>query len=399
MAQVKAVGAIPPPFALLPRSSPNCHDRVTQPSPGAIKASLEEAAKPGALARGVYPVMTSKSLVLLATAAAIAFPTAAEARGMRAVGSSTVYPFAKMVAERVARANPRLGTPIIESTGTGAGMKLFCAGVGERFPDVENASRRMKAKEAAQCAANGVKDVTEIQVGLDGVALAASKASPLSGVTQKDIYLALAKTPFGKPNRAKTWKDVNARLPALPIRVYGPPSTSGTRDALGELIMTPPCEANPAMAALKKSDEAKFKAICTAVRTDGAYIETGENDNLMVQKLDANRAMAGILGYSYLEENLNRLKGITINGIAPTYQSISSFKYPGARPLYIYIKNAHAKAIPAVRAYALEFTKESAFGPKGYLLSGGLVAAPGNVRARAQQNARTLAPLNFGQLK
>ncbi|MEO5774713.1 MAG: substrate-binding domain-containing protein [Sphingomicrobium sp.] len=331
---------------------------------------------------------------------AVAFASAADARTqMRAVGSSTVYPFAKIVAERVARANPRLGTPIIESTGTGAGMKLFCAGVGERFPDIENASRRMKASEAKLCASNGVTQITEIQVGLDGVAFATSKATPLAGLTQRDIYLAIAKTPFGKPNRAKTWKDVNGKLPALPIRVYGPPSTSGTRDALGELIMTPPCEANPGMAALKKSDEAKFKAICTGVRTDGAYIETGENDNLIVQKLEANSGTIGVFGYSYLEENADKLKGLAINGVAPSYQSISQFKYPGARPLYVYVKNAHAGAIPAVRAFVAEFTKESAFGPNGYLLRAGLIAAPNPVRARSQMAARGLSPLNLASLK
>ncbi|MEO6255355.1 MAG: substrate-binding domain-containing protein [Sphingomicrobium sp.] len=332
--------------------------------------------------------------------AAVTIPSAAAARTqMRAVGSSTVYPFAKAVAERVARANPRLGTPIIESTGTGAGMKLFCAGVGERFPDIENASRRMKASEAKLCAANGVTKVTEIQVGLDGVAFATSKRNPLAGLTQRDIYLAIAKTPFGKPNKAATWKDVNGKLPALPIRVYGPPSTSGTRDALGELIMTPPCEAVPALAAMKKSNEARFKAICTAVRTDGAYIETGENDNLIVQKLEANPGTIGIFGYSYLEENADKLKGIAINGVVPTYQSISSFKYPGARPLYVYVKNAHVGAIPAVRAFVAEFTKESAFGPNGYLLRAGMVAAPNAVRARSQLAARSLSPLNLASLK
>src|SRR5215208_1922627 len=251
----------------------------------------------------------------LAASAVMAFTISgnAEARTqMRAVGSSTVYPFAKIVAERIARANPRLGTPIIESTGTGAGMKLFCAGVGERFPDVENASRRMKASEAKQCA----------------------------------------------PNRAKTWRDVNAKLPNLPIRVYGPPPTSGTRDALGELIMTAGCETNPGMAALKKADETKYKAVCTGMREDGAFVEAGENDNLIVQKIEANPGTIGIFGYSYLEENTDLLKGIAINGVSPTYDTISSFKYPGARPLFVYIKNAHVGAIPSIRAFAAEFTKE-----------------------------------------
>jgi phosphate transport system substrate-binding protein len=345
--------------------------------------------------------MHFKPLGLAATAVlALTISGTAEARTqMRAVGSSTVYPFAKVVAERIARANPRLGTPIIESTGTGAGMKLFCAGVGERFPDVENASRRMKASEAKLCQQNGVTAVTEIQVGIDGISFATAKNSPLRNVSQRDIYLAIAKTPFGKPNRAKTWHDVNSSLPNVAIRVYGPPPTSGTRDALGELLMTPPCEANAAMAALKKSNEAKFKAICTAVREDGGYVEAGENDNLIVQKVEANSGTIGIFGYSYLEENLDRLRGININGVSPTYETISSFKYPGARPLYIYIKNAHAGAIPAVRAYAAEFTKESAFGPNGYLRRSGLIAAPNNVRARSQQAARGLSPLNLASLK
>src|SRR6478672_4642035 len=342
-----------------------------------------------------------KQLSLAAMAAtALTFPATAEARNqMRAVGSSTVFPFAKQVAERVARANPSLGTPIIESTGTGAGMKLFCAGVGERFPDVENASRRMKASEAKQCQQNGVTSITEIQVGIDGISFATAKNSPLRNLTQRDLYLALAKTPFGKPNRARTWKDVNASLPAIPIRVYGPPPTSGTRDALGELILTPPCEASPSMAALKKADENKFKAICTGVREDGAYVEAGENDNLIVQKIEGNPGTIGIFGYSYLEENQDKLKGIAINGVGPSYDSISSFKYPGARPLYIYIKNAHANAIPAVRAYAAEFTKESAFGPNGYLLRAGLISAPNNIRARSQQASRSLSPLNLASLK
>ena len=345
--------------------------------------------------------MTKISLTLAATAAvALSIPSIADARtNMRAVGSSTVYPFAKIVSEKIGRANPKLGTPIIESTGTGAGMKLFCAGVGERFPDVENASRRMKASEAKLCASNGVTLVTEIQVGLDGVSFATAKNTPLSNVSQRDIYLAIAKTPFGKVNTSKTWHDVNSSLPALPIRVYGPPTTSGTRDAMGELIMTPPCEANASMAALKKADADKFKAICTGVRTDGAYIEAGENDNLIVQKLEANAGTIGVFGYSYLEENAGRLKGLSVNGIAPSYASISSFKYPGARPLYIYLKNAHVNAIPAMRAYAAEFTKESAFGPHGYLLPAGMIAAPDAIRARSQNAARTLSPLDFKVLK
>jgi len=332
--------------------------------------------------------------------AAVSTPTIAEARSqMRAVGSSTVYPFAKMVAERVARANPRLGTPIIESTGTGGGIKLFCGGVGARFPDIANASRRMKASEAQACAANGVTKITEIQVGIDGLALATAKGTGLNALTTRDIYMAIAKAPFGKPNRAKTWKDVNSKLPAIPIRVYGPPPTSGTRDSLHELILSPGCETNAAMAGLKKSDEAKYKKLCHGLREDGAFIEAGENDNLIVQKLAANPNTLGFFGYSFLEENPGKLKGIAINGVVPTYESISSFKYPGARPLYVYVKNAHVGAVPAVKAFVAEFTKESAFGPNGYLRRAGLIASPTKVRARSQMAARSLPPLNLASLK
>src|SRR3954468_23180028 len=183
--------------------------------------------------------MTKSKFVLASAVMAVTISGTAEARNqMRAVGSSTVFPFAKLVAERIARANPALGAPVIESTGTGAGMKLFCAGVGERFPDVENASRRMKASEAKLCQQNGVSSITEIQVGIDGISFATAKSSPLQNLSQRDIYLAIDKTPYGRPNRAKTWRDVNGKLSTLPIRVYGPPPTSGTRDALGELIMT-----------------------------------------------------------------------------------------------------------------------------------------------------------------
>jgi phosphate transport system substrate-binding protein len=345
--------------------------------------------------------MKTRTLILAGVALGGAMlPMQAMARTqIRAVGSSTVYPFATAVAERFARANPKFGAPIIESTGTGGGMKLFCAGVGEAFPDIENASRRMKASEAKACAANGVTSVTEVQVGLDGIAVATAKSSPLSGLTVDDIYKALAKTPFGKPNKAMTWKDVNAKLPALKIQVYGPPPTSGTRDAFGELIMTEGCQKNAAMAALKKSDENKFKAICTGLREDGGYVEAGENDNLIVSKLEANPGTVGLFGYSYLEENAAKIKGVAINGVVPTYDSIASFKYPGARPLYVYIKNAHVRAIPAIRPFIAEFAKESAWGKEGYLVRRGLISAPDAVRAKAAANAAALTPLDFSTLK
>jgi phosphate transport system substrate-binding protein len=322
-------------------------------------------------------------------------PSQAMARTqIRAVGSSTVYPFATAVAERFARANPKFGAPIIESTGTGGGFKLFCAGIGAQFPDISNASRRIKSSEVKTCAANGVTAITEIQIGMDGLAVATAKNTPLAGMTLADFYAGLAKNPWGKPNKAKTWKDVNPKLPAIAIRVYGPPPTSGTRDSFNELLMTAGCETKPAMVALKKSNEAKHKSVCTELREDGAFVEAGENDNLIVQKIEANPGTLGAFGYSYLEENMDKLKGLALNGVAPTYETISSFKYPGARTMFIYIKNAHAKAIPAIRPYIAEFSKETTWGAGGYLAKRGLIPSPDAVRAKAAANARTLTPLD-----
>jgi phosphate transport system substrate-binding protein len=352
------------------------------------------------LSKGVIMTRTHKIILTATAIAVVAVPAYAQMRrNIRIVGSSTVYPFTKAVAERFARANPGIPSPIVESTGTGSGIKLFCNGVGAQHPDVVNASRRMKASEYKACAANGVSQITEIQVGLDGITLATSKATGMSGITTRDFYLAVAKAPFGRPNTAKTWKDVNSKLPAIPIRIIGPASTSGTRDTVYDLLMIPVCETSPAIVALKKSDEAKYNTICKSIRSDGAYIEAGENDNLIVQKLQANVNTMGIFGYSYLEENLDKVKGIAFNGVGPTYATISTFQYPGARPLFIYVKNAHAKAIPGIRQFAAEYVREASFGPSGYLKQLGLVASPDAARGRAAKIATTLTPLNPGALK
>ena len=343
--------------------------------------------------------MKKFATVLLMAGVAMVTQPALARNGIRVVGSSTVYPFTKAVAERFARANPRLPAPIIESTGTGGGMKLFCAGVGASHPDVTNASRRMKASEAKSCAANGVGQVTEVQVGMDGLALATAKNSQINGITLRDLYAALAKTPWGKPNTARTWKDVNPKLPALPIRVYGPPPTSGTRDSFNELLMTAGCETNPAMKALAKTNANKHKAICTGLREDGAFIEAGENDNLIVQKLAANPNSMGAFGYSYLEENQRSLKGVALNGVEPTNETITSFKYPGARAMYVYVKNAHARAIPGLRQFMAEYVKETTFGNGGYLQRLGLVPSKPAERAQAARAATTLTPMNFAALK
>ena len=316
---------------------------------------------------------------------------------VRAVGSSTVYPFAKAAAESLAKSDTTIKAPIIESTGTGAGMKLFCAGVGPQHPDIEDASRRMKKSEFDDCQKNGVKEIVEIQVGLDGVAFAEGSNGPGIALTPADVYKALAKTPFGKPNTAKTWKDVNPALPAEPILVYGPPSTSGTRDALKELILMTGCESDPAMKALKETDKKQHDAVCGDVREDGAYVDAGENDNLIVQKIEANPKAIGIFGFSYLEENRDRLKGLTMGGVTPSYATISDFSYPGARPLYIYVKKAHLKAIPGLQAYVNEWAKLWSKG--GVLAKAGMVVAPDDILAASAKAASDLLLLDGSQLK
>lgn len=316
---------------------------------------------------------------------------------IRAVGSSTVFPFSKAVAEALSKSDPSIKSAIIESTGTGAGMKLFCAGLGVAHPDVVNASRQIKKAEFDDCVKNGVKDIVEIQIGLDGIALAEATSGPKMKLTLVDVYKALAANPFGKPNTAKTWNEVNPALPNLPILVYGPPSTSGTRDALTELIMTKACDTDPAIKALKDSDKDKHKAICTDVRTDGAYVDSGENDNLIVQKIVANPKAIGIFGYSFLEENPDKLMGIPMDGIAPTYETISDFTYPGARPLYIYVKAGHLNAIKGLKEFAAEYAK--AWGPDGYLKKQGMVIAPEDVRKANTDIVVSMKPMDGSTLK
>ncbi len=315
-----------------------------------------------------------------------------------AVGSSTVYPFTTMIAEQLVGNDPNAKAPVIESTGTGAGMKLFCAGVGAAHPDIEDASRRMKASEYAQCAANGVRDILEIQVGIDGIAFAEAKNGPKMILTPTDLYKALAANPGGKPNTARVWRDVNPALPAVPIQVYGPPATSGTRDALAELILTKGCEESDAAAApLAKSDPEAHKALCTRVREDGVYVDAGENDNLIVQKLQSNPNAIGVFGYSYLEENKDSVNGVAISGVAPTYASIADNAYPGSRPLYIYVKKAHLTAIPGLRTLLKLYAAN--WGATGPLVKRGLIAAPADVQARSAAIVKNETVLDPAVLK
>ncbi|MBU3076478.1 substrate-binding domain-containing protein [Sphingomonas quercus] len=310
-----------------------------------------------------------------------------------AVGSSTVYPFTTAMAEMFPRKYPDFKAPIVESNGTGAGLKLFCGGIGARFPDIADASRRIKKSEFDDCRKNGVGEIVEIQIGIDGIAMAESVHGPhFATLSEADIYKALAADPYGRPNRARTWRDVNAALPPVPIQVYGPPPSSGTRDAFAELILTKGCESDPAMQALKKADADKQHAICTKIREDGLFIEAGENDNLIAQKLAANPQALGIFGYSFLEENTARLRGIPLQGVAPTYQTIASYRYPGARPLFIYVKGAHLNAVPGLREFVAEYA--GSWNPGGYLDRRGLIASPDDVRAKTLAQARALVPLD-----
>ncbi|MGZ8285184.1 MAG: substrate-binding domain-containing protein [Allosphingosinicella sp.] len=320
----------------------------------------------------------------------------AQGQQIQIVGSSTVYPFTTAVAEQFQRTNPGMSA-IVESTGTGAGMKLFCGGVGDQHPDMTNASRRIKASELQDCVKNGVKQVIEIPVGIDGLALIEGKNGGGMGLTVRDVYAALAANPFGKPNTAKTWKDVNPALPAVAIQVYGPPPTSGTRDSFAELILEKGCESDPAMKALKESDKDRHQELCTKIREDGAYVEAGENDNLLVQKVAANPGAIGVLGYSFLEENADKVKGIPLGGIAPTAETISSLTYPGARQIYIYAKGEHLNVIPGMKEFLAEYARAWAKG--GYLERRGLIPSPADVQAKGTEAATKLTPMTADGLK
>ena len=317
---------------------------------------------------------------------------------IRAVGSSTIYPFAQAAVELFVQANPGMKGPIIESTGTGAGMKLFCDGVGAQYPDIANASRRIKKSEFESCQKNGVTEVMEIQIGVDGLAFAESIKGASLKLTTRQIYQALAANPYGTgPNKAKNWSDVDPALPKVAISVFGPPSTSGTRDSLAELVLTKGCESDPAMKALKDSDEARHKQICTQIREDGAYVDAGENDNLIVGKLVANPDALGIFGFSYLDANRDKVKDVPLNGVEATYETVAGGTYPGARPLYLYVKKAHLAAVPGLKEYVEAFAAN--WGPDGVLARRGLVTAPEAVRKANADVVANLTAMSGDTLK
>ncbi len=346
--------------------------------------------------------MFKKSLITTAAIATVVAGGALSAASrdyISIVGSSTVYPFSTVVAEQFGK-NTQFKTPKVESTGTGGGMKLFCAGVGVEHPDVANASRRIKKSEFDMCQANGVKDVIEVKIGYDGIAVANSKKGVPMALTTKDIFLALAKevpAPSGEEklvaNPYKTWKDVNSSLPALDIEVLGPPPTSGTRDAFAELAMEGGCKTFDWIKAMKKEDKKMYKSVCHTVREDGAYIEAGENDNLIVQKLDANPKALGVFGFSFLEENMDKVRGSEINGIKPSFETIADSTYPISRPLYFYVKKAHVGVIPGVAEFLNEFTSEKAYGEDGYLSDRGLIPMPTEERSSVTASVTGLEPL------
>lgn len=359
-----------------------------------------------------------KKTILTATLTAATLAGASVASAARdyisVVGSSTVYPFATVVAERFGKSS-NFKTPKIESTGSGGGLKLFCQGVGVQHPDITNASRRIKNSEVKLCAKNGIKDITEVLIGYDGIVLANATSAPLMKLSRRDIFLALAKdvpNPDGSEslvaNPYKTWKEVNPALPANKIEVLGPPPTSGTRDAFAELALEGGCkkfgwikdiksQSKKAKKSgdkkLSKSLKGKYKSICHSVREDGPYIEAGENDNLIVQKLNANKNAMGIFGFSFLDQNADKVKGSEIDGQPPTFDSIADGSYPVSRPLFFYVKKAHVGVIPGMKEYLAEFTSEKAFGEEGYLTEKGMIPLGTAKRAKVAADVKSLKSL------
>ncbi|MBX9684481.1 MAG: PstS family phosphate ABC transporter substrate-binding protein [Hyphomicrobium sp.] len=335
----------------------------------------------------------------IAVAATSALSTAAFARDqIRIVGSSTVYPFTTAVAEQFGKSGAGK-TPVVESTGTGGGMKLFCAGVGEATPDIANASRPMKKAEFELCQANGVTEVIEIKVGLDGIVLAKSKSGPDLSLQQEEVFLALAADIHDEnlkfiPNPNKNWKDVDPLLPDTKIEVLGPPPTSGTYDVFLELVMEKGAKGFGGLRDMKDADEKNgtkdYEKVWKSLRKDGAYVEAGENDNLIVQKIEGTPTALGIFGYSFLEENASKIKPVLIGGIEPTYENIASGKYPASRALFIYVKKAHIGVIPGMKEFLAEYVSTKAIGEDGYLAKKGLIAMP---KEDAEKSAKAATEL------
>ena len=339
----------------------------------------------------------NKTLALAAVATVAMVGTAQARDEIRIVGSSTVFPFTSMVIERFAQTT-NYPAPIIESTGTGGGMRFFCAGIGEEHPDLTGASRPMRASEFETCVTNGVTEVTEIQIGYDGIVLANARGAEHMDITKEQLFAALAAEVEvdGEivANPYTRWNEIDSSLPNVEIEVLGPPPTSGTRDAFVELVMEEGCETYEAIAALEDADEDRFEAVCATMREDGAFIEAGENDNLIVQRLQANPAAFGIFGFSFLEENRDAISGNSIGGIEPEFDSIASGDYGVSRSLFVYVKNAHVDVIPGMREFIAEYTSDGSWSPEGYLAGIGLIPLPDEIRDEQRTAAMNLAPMS-----
>jgi phosphate transport system substrate-binding protein len=335
-----------------------------------------------------------KKFLVAASAAAIAVTASAGVAYARdqikVVGSSTVFPYSQAVAEEYANKSGK-AAPVVESTGTGGGFKVFCGGIGPDHADVTGASRAIKESEVKLCAENGVTDITEAFFGYDGLSIAVSRANATDwNLTEEQIFKALAaELPDGNggfvANPNKMWSEVDPSLPAVNIVAFGPPPTSGTRDAFVELVMHDGCKGLPGMADLKKADEKKWNEVCSRMRQDGPFVEAGENDNLIVQRLEADPNTVGIFGYSFLYENSDKLKAIKVNGIEPTFDTIADGSYPVARPLFFYVKNAHRDVIPGLKDFLAEYVSDEALGPDGYLAERGLTPLADDKRVEVQK--------------
>ncbi len=319
----------------------------------------------------------NKLLVSVGVLAATLQLTPAVARDqIQVVGSSTVYPFSTIVAERFGNRG-KFKTPVIESTGTGGGMKLFCQGVGGGTADISNASRAMKSSEWDDCRKNGVTEIIEVAFGNDGIAFANNKKGPRLNLTRSQLWQALAE----KGPKPEKWNEIDASLPDAKISVLVPPPTSGTRDAWNSLVMKKGCPD-----AVKSAD----KKACMILREDGAVIEAGENDALIVQKLEANPSAFGIFGYSYLENNRDRIQAAAVEGVEIDIDTIQDYSYPISRPLFFYVKKQHIGVVPGLEEFLDEFTAEDAIGEEGYLLDAGLVPLSDSKRVKLQKNAADL---------
>ncbi len=338
-----------------------------------------------------------KSFLLAASLAALAASPAFARDEIRIVGSSTVYPFTTAVAESFAKATG-MKTPVVESTGTGGGFKLFCAGAGADHPDFTNASRAIKKSEFETCVKNGVTDIVEIKVGFDGLTLASAVSGPDGKFTKQQIFMALAKQVPDKDgklvdNPYKMWNEIDPSLPAEKIEVLGPPPTSGTRDSFAELVMEKGAEKFETLAAMKKDDAKAFEKVWKTMRTDGGYVEAGENDNLIVQKLEANPKAFGIFGFSFLEENAGKIKGAEIEGKMPSFETVASGDYKVARPLFIYVKKQHVGVIPGMAEFIAEYTSAKAMGEDGYLADKGLIPLPADQATGTMAIAKDMVAL------